>query len=215
MGPGVDGSSSAGGPTAPGAAKAGDPRARMVAGAVQLLATHGLQGTSFSEVLALTGAPRGSVYHYFPQGKDQLVGAAVELAGRHALELLDQQAGADPVELTEFFLSMWRAVLARGQFRVGCAVLAVTVATDSPDLLTHVAGVFRAWRRRLGELFEQGGVAAVPAQRFAALVIAASEGGVVMSRAEQSFEPFDLVAEQLVAQAHALAGGPPLPPDAT
>ena len=44
-------------------------RSRMVEGAVRLLARQGLQATSFSEVLELTGAPRGSVYHHFPGGK--------------------------------------------------------------------------------------------------------------------------------------------------
>ena len=53
---------------------------RMVEGAVVLLAKHGLQATSFSDVLALTGAPRGSVYHHFPEGKGQLVASAVDLA---------------------------------------------------------------------------------------------------------------------------------------
>ncbi|HAM27085.1 MAG TPA: TetR/AcrR family transcriptional regulator, partial [Microbacteriaceae bacterium] len=45
----------------------------MAEGAALLLAKHGLQGTSFSEVLELTGAPRGSVYHHFPNGKNQLI----------------------------------------------------------------------------------------------------------------------------------------------
>ena len=51
----------------------------MVAGAARLLASRGLQATSFSEVLELTASPRGSVYHHFPQGKEQLVKAALDL----------------------------------------------------------------------------------------------------------------------------------------
>ena len=72
---------------------AGDTRARMVAGAARLLAQRGLQETSFSEVLELTGAPRGSIYHHFPLGKDQLVASAVDLAGAHAIALIDRSAG--------------------------------------------------------------------------------------------------------------------------
>jgi TetR/AcrR family transcriptional repressor of lmrAB and yxaGH operons len=58
-----------------------DVRDRMIDGAIRLLAQRGLQATSFSEVLELTGAPRGSVYHHFPEGKDQLVSAANAVAG--------------------------------------------------------------------------------------------------------------------------------------
>jgi TetR/AcrR family transcriptional repressor of lmrAB and yxaGH operons len=185
---------------------AGDVKSRMVDGAVRLLATRGLQGTSFSEVLELTGAPRGSVYHHFPAGKDELVAAAVDRAGGNAIALVDSWAGSSPEQVTRNFLAVWREVLTRSHLMAGCSVLAVTIATDSPDLLAHASTVFRAWRSHLAELLRQGGIEDAAAQRFAALLVASRAGAVVLSRAEQSLEPFELVAEQLVAQAGALAG---------
>ena len=180
----------------------------MVQGAARLLAERGLQETSFSEVLELTGAPRGSIYHHFPEGKDQLIASAVDLAGAHAIALIDRAAGSTPEELTAFFIGMWREVLVRSQFRAGCSVLAVTVATDSPDLLEHAAAVFRNWRIRLAELLRDGGLTSVDASRLAAILIASTEGAVVLSRAEQSMEPFELVAEQLLSQVTALPHSP-------
>src|SRR5690242_15740786 len=143
----------------------------MIEGAARLLAQHGLQATSFSEVLELTGAPRGSIYHHFPEGKDQLISAAVDLAGERALKLLEAKAGGSAEEITAFFLSMWREILSRSQFRAGCAVLAVTVAADSRDLLNHAGVVFRAWRGRLADLLEQGGLSQREAVRFAATLV--------------------------------------------
>src|ERR1700709_590946 len=131
---------------------AADTRIRMVAGPARLLAQRGLQETSFSEVLELTGAPRGSIYHHFPLGKDQLVASAVDLAGAHAIALIDRSAGSTAEDVTSPFLGMWREVLVRSDFNAGCSVLAVTIATDSSDLLEHAATVFRTWRLRLGEL---------------------------------------------------------------
>jgi TetR/AcrR family transcriptional regulator, lmrAB and yxaGH operons repressor len=180
-------------------------RERMVASAVNLLARRGLQATSFSEVLEHSGAPRGSVYHHFPGGKDQMIGSALDAAGGVAIELLDRKAGAPAEEIATWFLHIWREVLIRGKFEAGCAVLAVAVAADSPELLDHTARVFRTWRRRLAELLEQGGLRAEDAQRFAAVLVASSEGAVVLARAEQSLEPFDLVVEQLVDQVRALS----------
>lgn len=180
---------------------ASETRSRMVEGAARLLAMQGLEGTSFSEVLELTGAPRGSVYHHFPEGKDQLIAAAIDLAGSRALAAVDEWAGRTPVQVTEAFLELWRSVLVRSKLRAGCAVLAVTVATDSPDLLAAAADVFRSWRTRLAALFETGGLDPAAAARFAATLVAASEGAVVLSRAEQSMEPFELVAENLVIEA--------------
>jgi TetR/AcrR family transcriptional repressor of lmrAB and yxaGH operons len=180
-------------------------RERMVASAVDLLARRGLQATSFSEVLEHSGAPRGSIYHHFPGGKDQMIGSALDAAGTRAIELLDRKAGAPAEDVATWFLHIWREVLIRGKFEAGCAVLAVAVAAGSPELLDQTALVFRTWRRRLAELLEQGGLRPADAQRFAAMLVASSEGAVVLARAEQSLEPFDLVAEQLVEQVRALS----------
>jgi TetR/AcrR family transcriptional regulator, lmrAB and yxaGH operons repressor len=108
---------------------AGDVRDRMIDGAIRLLAQQGLQATSFAEVLQLTGAPRGSVYHHFPGGKDQLVSAAVDRAGAHALQTLDGKQGDSAEELTTVFLGLWRELLvlplspsgwpSRGKLRLG------------------------------------------------------------------------------------------------
>jgi TetR/AcrR family transcriptional regulator, lmrAB and yxaGH operons repressor len=175
-----------------------DARRKMIESAATLLAIRGLQGTAFSDVLERSGAPRGSIYHHFPEGKDQLVDAAIELAGERALGVLDAVEGASPDDVTRYFLELWRQVLTRSNLRAGCAVLAVTVATDSPDLLDHAASVFRAWRGRLAELYVTGGVDPREASRFAATLVAASEGAVVISRAERSLDPFEAVALQMV-----------------
>ena len=176
-----------------------DARQKMVESAATLLAMRGLQGTAFSDVLERSGAPRGSIYHHFPEGKDQLVDAAVELAGERALRVLDAVEGAAPGEVTRYFLELWRQVLTRSNLRAGCAVLAVTVASDSPDLLDHASAVFRAWRGRLAELYVTGGADPIEATRFAVLLVAASEGAVVLSRAERTLDPFEAVAAELVA----------------
>ena len=180
-------------------------RDRMVASTVDLLARRGLQATSLSEVLEQSGAPRGSVYHHFPKGKDELVGAALDLAGGRAIELLDRKAGAPAEEVAAWFLHIWREVLIRANFDAGCAVLAVTVAAESPELRERAAGVFRTWRSRLATLLELGGLETRDAARLSATLIASTEGAVALSRAEQSLEPFDLVADQLLEQVRALA----------
>jgi TetR/AcrR family transcriptional regulator, lmrAB and yxaGH operons repressor len=185
---------------------AADTRDKMVAGAVRLLAQKGLHETSFNEVLALTGAPRGSIYHHFPDGKDQLIASAVDAAGEKAIAAIDSWAGLPASEITSNFVALWREVLVRSDLRAGCSVLAVTTATESEDLLDHTAAVFRTWRERLSAVLVEGGLREADASRFAALLIASTEGAVVLSRAERSLEPFDLVANDLVRQVGVLAG---------
>ncbi len=185
---------------------ASDVRKRMIEGATALLAQRGLQATSFSEVLATTGAPRGSLYHYFPDGKDQLVAGAIDLAGGVLIDFMNRCAGSSPEEVVQYFLVIWRTVLTRSECESGCAVLAVTVATDSAELLAHATAVFRAWRNCLADLLRQGGLPDDIARRFAMVLIASVEGAVVLSRAERSLEPFEAVAQQLVEEARRLQG---------
>jgi AcrR family transcriptional regulator len=182
----------------------------MVEGAVALLSTSGLAGTSFSEVVHRSGAPRGSIYHHFPGGKDELVAAAMEESLIRALNLLNSKSGASAVEVAESFLGAWRMLLTRSEFRAGCALAAVTVAADSDQLRQQAGEAFRLWRDRLADLLEQGGLPAASAARHATLLLAASEGAVVMSRALGDLSAFETVAASLldgIRQDQAPAGG--------
>jgi AcrR family transcriptional regulator len=173
----------------------------MIASAVKLLAMHGFQATSFSSVLRDSGAPRGSVYHHFPDGKDQLIAAAIDLAGDRALAFTDSFAGLSAPEIVDAFAGLWRAVLLRSDFRAGCAVLAVTVSADAPELVERAAAIFRSWRERLAAALEAAGIEAGSARALAVTIIAACEGATVLCRAEHSLEPLDAVAGQLRALA--------------
>jgi AcrR family transcriptional regulator len=183
-------------------------RQRMIDGAVRLLATRGLQGASIGEVLDATGTPRGSVYHHFPDGKSELIAAALDQAGRQAIETLAAHRGEPPVQVVAAFLDRWRRLLVGAQFRAGCSVVAVTVAADDDVLLGAARTVFSSWADDLAELLRLGGTAPEAAASFAVLLLAATEGAVVLSRAQQSIDPFETVAAGLIEQARRLPTDP-------
>ncbi|MDB5160074.1 MAG: hypothetical protein JWO99_337 [Candidatus Saccharibacteria bacterium] len=172
----------------------------MIDGAIRLLATRGLQATSFTEVLELTGAPRGSIYYHFPLGKDQMIAEAVTKAGQNTLDALRKKAGSSALEITEYFLDLWRQLLTYSEFRAGCSVLAVTVATDSPELLEATSNVFQKWQDTLADLLEQGGLNEQDAKTFALQLVVTTEGAVVVARAQKSIKPFETIATQLLDQ---------------
>ncbi|TKC91663.1 TetR/AcrR family transcriptional regulator [Trinickia terrae] len=183
----------------------GEVRERMIEGAMGLLARGGPQAASFSDVLAATGAPRGSLYHHFPNGKRELIEAAVDRAGMVLTDVLSSLSGASLERVVEGFLAIWRTVLTRSQFEAGCAVVAVTVAADSEEQLAYTARVFQSWIDQLANLFREGGVSSREAHAFAVMLVASVEGAVALSRAERSLEPFETVARQLITQARTLS----------
>ena len=184
---------------------AGNIKQTMIERTAVLLAKKGLQGASFSEILEASGAPRGSLYHHFPGGKDELVLAALEHAGSQALGILDRLSGRPAREVAEGFLSLWRTVLARSDFSAGCAVVAVTVAAESEALRTRSAEILKEWRERLATLFAESGMPRKKARAVATSLVAACEGAVILARAERGFEPFDLVAAEQLAMIGAAA----------
>ena len=178
-----------------------DVRARMVDGAVRLLATNGVEGTSFADVLASTGSPRGSVYHHFPGGKSELLHAALNRAGERGLAAMEATRGQPAAVVVERFLSLWRGLLEWSHLTAGCAVVAVTVAAGDDDLLDHAGAVFRTWTDLLTELCGASAGDKAPARRLAVTVIAATEGAVALCRAQRSMDPFEDVATVLMSLA--------------
>jgi TetR/AcrR family transcriptional regulator, lmrAB and yxaGH operons repressor len=176
----------------------GDVRTKMVKGAAGLLATKGVEGTSFAEVLAVTDAPRGSIYHHFPGGKSELVHAALDLVSTRALAVMESKRGSSGEAIVRQFLDLWRQLLDHSELTAGCAVVAVTVAGSDDDLLDHAGAIFRDWTDHLAGLLVDGGVAESSAQQLAVMIIAATEGAVALCRAERSREPFDVVDRALM-----------------
>ncbi|MFG6503997.1 TetR/AcrR family transcriptional regulator [Microbacterium sp. P05] len=183
-----------------------DTRQQMIDGTVHLLARGGLQQTSFATVLEHTGAPRGSIYHHFPEGKDQLVSEAVAASGARSIAMIRAWQGERAEVIAQRFFAAWRLLLTSTNFSAGCAVVAVTTATESTDVLKDTADVFRTWREELSSLLVEGGLSEAQGPGTAAMLIAAAEGAVVMSRAEQRIDPFDLVSAEILARIASLTG---------
>lgn len=178
-----------------------DARQRVVAAAAEMLARHGLNATSIREMAKRAEAPLGSTYHHFPGGKQQVVVEAVKLAGARVSAGLDRHLQAGPVEGLRGFLAMWRDILVRSDFRIGCPVMAVAVEEPiddvAEDALEAAAQVFADWEARLVASLQAQGRDRASASTLAILVIASVEGAIVLCRAQGNIAPFDKVAGRL------------------
>jgi TetR/AcrR family transcriptional regulator, lmrAB and yxaGH operons repressor len=171
----------------------------MVQSAALLMRERGVEATSFSEVLAHSGAPRGSIYHHFPEGKGQLIEEATRYAGDFiAAGLASSLDEQDPVSALREFCSSWREVLRGSDFAAGCPVVAATLEGElAPSAHETAAASFARWEDLLADAIEQHGQTVERARSLATLVIAAVEGAVVLARAQRSVAPFERVAGEL------------------
>ncbi|MFN3003775.1 TetR/AcrR family transcriptional regulator [Mycolicibacterium wolinskyi] len=176
-------------------------RMRMVAGAADMIRRRGLNATSVRHLAQHANAPLGSVYHYFPGGKDQLATEAVRWADDLTVTGLREAMRAGPVQGLRVFTDMWRKIVLDSDFRAGCPVLAVAVE-DYPDddraqPRDAAAAAFANWTSLLADALREHGAPDGDAVETATLIVAAIEGTVAMCRAQRSIEPLDRVADQL------------------
>lgn len=173
-------------------------RERMLDSASALIRERGASNTSLDDVLAHSGAPRGSVYHHFPGGRAQLVEETVDRAG-NALAGVLAGPGSGPVETFDAFIAAWRANLVASDFRAGCPVLAVAIESndEAPQLTRAAARAFGSWREALGAMLRRHDVPPAHARRLATLIVASVEGAVAISRVERSPQPLDDIAREL------------------
>src|SRR2546428_645296 len=88
-----------------------ESRTKMVRSAVSLIRRRGLSRASFADIVADSGAPRGSIYHHFPQGKDQLAKEAIRATSDWVLAKQGACAAKTPVGVLEGFIDLWRQVV--------------------------------------------------------------------------------------------------------
>jgi TetR/AcrR family transcriptional regulator, lmrAB and yxaGH operons repressor len=171
----------------------------MIHSAASLFRRQGIEGTSFSDVLEHSRAPRGSIYHHFPGGKAQLAEEATRYAGDFtAAGLVAALAEDDPVAAVRAFTSSWLEVLRRADFTAGCPVVAAAVEGDrSPGAREAAGAAFAQWEELIANALERRGVSHERARSMGSLVIAGIEGGIVMARAQRSPAPLERVASEI------------------
>lgn len=175
------------------------PKAAMTRSAVALLRERGVSGTSLADVLAHSGAPRGSVYHHFPGGKPQLVEeatrAAAELLSTEITRLLREHG---TVGALRTIADLWRADLEGSDYDAGCPIAASALGGVSPA--RTVAGeALVTWNRAVAESLRREGAPGARADSLAALVLSALQGALVLARAQRSSRPLDAVVTELEA----------------
>jgi TetR/AcrR family transcriptional repressor of lmrAB and yxaGH operons len=185
-----------------------DARQKMIQSAAVLFREHGVQGTSFSDVLAHSGAPRGSIYHHFQGGKTELAEEATRWAGEFIIAgTVAALADSNPVQAIDTFRTQWTRILRRSDFEAGCPIVAATLEGDRQPTVRHAAGeAFVEWEKVLAGALREHGVPTARARSVATLLIAAIEGSIIMARAQRSTHPLERVSQELQnAVADALA----------
>ncbi|MFE7457023.1 TetR/AcrR family transcriptional regulator [Streptomyces sp. NPDC057554] len=176
-------------------------RDRIVVAAAHLLQRQGYVGTGIKQIAAESQATLGSIYHFFPGGKEAVAVAAIRYSCdeftavlREALESADGPA--------EAVLSCCRDLatgLRESGWIDGCPVTAAaleTLGTDS-EIQRACAEALNGWERLVRDKLLRSGFPAEEARELATTVISAIEGAEVTSQVNRSEEPLLAAGRQL------------------
>jgi AcrR family transcriptional regulator len=179
--------------------KRGATRTNMLISAAEVLRERGAAGVTIDEVLARSGAPRGSVYYHFPEGRNQILTEALQYAGEAITEVIDEAAAKGGLYLVRQFVEFWEDLLVESDFTAGCPVVAAAIgsADEEPQLTTVAGGIFSHWRDALTRAFVSDGFDEPCAASLSIMCIASLEGAVVLCRSTRSVGPLRDVAEQV------------------
>jgi TetR/AcrR family transcriptional repressor of lmrAB and yxaGH operons len=167
-------------------------RGRLVESAITLMRQSGLAGAGINEIVRASGAPKGSVYHYFPAGKRQIVAEGLDAYSQRVVAFIDASMAGRRGARTRVraLFEAFARRLEEGEFRHSCpiATVCLDLADAEDDLRPVLASAFGAYLAAIA--------AHLPlrdrqrARSFAGLMLTAIEGAYVRGRADRSSAPF-------------------------
>ena len=186
-------------------------RDQFIATACDLLESQGFHATGLNQIVSESGAPKGSLYYHFPQGKDELAEEAIAWAGANVAERIrvGLSESDDPAAAVRSFVANIAHHVEASGFRSGGPLMTVAMETATTnERLNHAC---RAAYRQLLSAFEEKlsscGVPQPRAGELAIFITGAIEGGVILCRTFHSGDPLRTIAHQLGQMLEATISG--------
>jgi TetR/AcrR family transcriptional repressor of lmrAB and yxaGH operons len=185
-------------------------RDAILASAVRLFRQQGYAATGLAEILSDSGAPKGSLYHYFPGGKADIGAEAVALAGAKVAGTLEALAAEvdDAGELMARYLGLMAGWMAESGFRDGSPITTTLLETVPGNEAIRAAGVaaFESWAGTIARVARESGIAPERAATLARFAIMALEGALIQCRVAGDETPLVEAASELRALFDAARG---------
>jgi len=167
-------------------------REKLVEAAITLMRRSGLSGAGINEIVRESGAPKGSVYYFFPNGKQQIVKEGLEQYSERVVTFIDSALSRKrkPGEKVKALFNAFAERIELGEFRHSCPVGTVCLDLDLEleGLRSIIAASFDRYLKAIEAHFPFRDRRR--AESFAGLLLTAIEGAYIRGRADRSSKPF-------------------------
>jgi AcrR family transcriptional regulator len=168
-------------------------RDRLVTTTAELFRRQGYTGTGLKQIVTEAGAPFGSLYHFFPGGKEHLGAEVIRWSGASYLALVNEffDPAPDVATAIEWAFAGAGITLAETDYADACpiATVALEVASTNETLRLATAEVFESWIVAVAARFESAGIEPGAARALTLTVLSLLEGAFLFCRAGRNLEP--------------------------
>ena len=171
-----------------------DAKNRMIDAAAALFRAKGYNAVGLTEILEASGAPKGSFYHHFPGGKEELASAVIQSANTYILHLIDKSfADANSIQnAADVFLELIASTLERSGYCLGCPVTAfiIEMTPANETIRLQIESVLEGWVQAMishSRKFQND--SADDLEPTFRIFLMAIEGSWIIARAKKSIEP--------------------------
>jgi TetR/AcrR family transcriptional repressor of lmrAB and yxaGH operons len=175
-------------------------RSDAVASLAEVFREHGYEGASLALIGKATGLGKGSLYHFFPNGKEEMVQAVlVEIEQWFENSVYSPLRDGDDADAAIVAMLDEAAKYFRSGRRV-CLVGALAVANTRDLFAQAIRGYFVAWVDALQAALVRQGRDAEQARLLSEDAVLAIQGAIVLSRALDDPAVFQRAIDQLHAR---------------
>ncbi len=165
-----------------------------------LLELQGYHATGLNEILRESGTPKGSLYYYFPGGKEELVIEALSRAGDIVLQRIKEHLATTPdvTEAMRAFICNIAVHVESSGYQAGGPIttVAMEVAARQDRLRVECHRIYENWRQAFRDRLVEGGIDRDRSERLSSFILASIEGGILLCRTYRSPKPLrDMAAE--------------------
>lgn len=180
-----------------------DSREKMVEAASKLFQLRGFHATGLNEILKESQSPKGSLYYYFPNGKEELALAAIELASNTIQSKIKASLSihSDPIlAIQNVIKDMQIAIDQNGKLKdVSLSLLALETYLSSEMLREACKVSFINLESVYTEKLIESGMCLPTAQKLGMVIQAMIEGAITISITKKDTTTLSAVAEQIGA----------------
>jgi AcrR family transcriptional regulator len=182
---------------------ANDTRQRILDTTAELFRRRGFNGTGLKQIVAQANAPFGSIYHFFPGGKEELGAEVIRTSGAMYQELIETiiKAAPDIVTGVRDCFTGAAEVLKATDYADACPIetVALEVSSTNETLREACAAVFESWIVAGSSWHGDAGLRPAKARELTVLFISALEGAFVLCRAQRNTEALEVAGIYVTA----------------